>query len=343
MILRIEDTKTQHAATQQVETFVGESPQRSVSDPSNTKRANGSPSKFFFWDGFLDDAIAETLMAPPKSGATRRRQATKPANLPSYFAHLYATPLLTADEELHYFRRYNYLRYRAAQIRDSLGENAGAGRISKPHPTQRLELEEELESVEDAARRTRDLLIESNLRLVVALAKRYSESTTIELDDFVAIGNTALMRSVELFDFRRGLRFSTYAYQAVGRAMLTLLNKNRRYSQTFVSVGEGFAELAEQGHVDTFEAEWEAVEAHESAKMLISDLESRDRFIVMSRFGIDRDHSGQSFSRIAADIGLSTTRTVQLFNRSMKKLRRSAELMGLGDLLEEEVDAASVA
>ncbi|MEM6470022.1 MAG: sigma-70 family RNA polymerase sigma factor [Planctomycetota bacterium] len=314
--------------------------------PPATRRKAAQPSEdsipqgqYFFWEGFLDDAIAEALMAPPKGPANRRKSNAKPSNLPSYFAHLYRTPLLSAKEELHYFRRYNYLRFREASLVEIL-EDMSQGRNGKRLNAARLDVEEELESIRFAIKRCRDLLIESNLRLVVALAKRYSESSIIELDEFVAIGNTALMRSVELFDFRRGLRFSTYAYQAVGRAMLTLLNKNRRYSQTFVSVGEGFSELAEEGHIDSFEAEWEAVEALESARILIEELESRDKFIVMSRFGIDRDHNGQSFSRIAADVGLSTTRTVQLFNRSMKKLQRAAESMGLGDLEDEQLAEA---
>lgn len=295
---------------------------------------------YFFWNGFLSDEVAERLLAPPQVEAQRRRASSKPGDLPSYFAHLYATPLLVAQEEQHYFQRFNYLKFCEATLVDQLEEPPRAAGSRQELAANRLELEEELEGIRSAIERTRNLLVESNLRLVVALAKRYSESTAIELDEFVAIGNTALMRSVELFDFRRGLRFSTYAYQAVGRAMLTLLKKHRRYQQTFASVGEGFAELAEQEHVDSLDAEREAAEALESAKLLISELESRDQFIVKSRFGIERDHNGQSFSRIAKDVGLSTTRTVQLFNRSMEKLRRVAEGLGLTDEV-EQLDAVA--
>ncbi|HLX56672.1 MAG TPA: sigma-70 family RNA polymerase sigma factor [Ktedonobacteraceae bacterium] len=68
------------------------------------------------------------------------------------------------------------------------------------------------------ARRT---LIESNLRLVIAIARRYT-STGVPLIDLIQEGNLGLMRAAEKFDYRRGCHFGTYATwwirQAVSRA-----------------------------------------------------------------------------------------------------------------------------
>lgn len=52
--------------------------------------------------------------------------------------------------------------------------------------------------------------VEANLRLVIAIAKRY-RSSGIPLEDLVQEGNLGLLRAVEGFDWRRGFRFSTYA------------------------------------------------------------------------------------------------------------------------------------
>ena len=64
-------------------------------------------------------------------------------------------------------------------------------------------------------------LIESNLRLVIAIARRYT-STGVPLIDLIQEGNLGLMRAAEKFDYKRGCHFGTYATwwirQAVSRA-----------------------------------------------------------------------------------------------------------------------------
>jgi RNA polymerase primary sigma factor len=69
----------------------------------------------------------------------------------------------------------------------------------------------------------RDRMIRSNLRLVVALAKRYA-NRGLPLPDLIEEGNLGLMRAVEAFDPEQGARFSTYASwwikQAIKRALI---------------------------------------------------------------------------------------------------------------------------
>src|SRR2546423_2830237 len=83
---------------------------------------------------------------------------------------------------------------------------------------------EEIDLAQRAAlgdERARRKLIESNLRLVIAIARRYA-STGVPLIDLIQEGNLALMHAVEKFDYRRGCHFGTYATwwirQAVSRA-----------------------------------------------------------------------------------------------------------------------------
>ncbi len=70
--------------------------------------------------------------------------------------------------------------------------------------------------------RAKGTLVQSNLRLVVAVAKRYAGSG-IALLDLIQEGNIGLIRAVEKFDYRRGFKFSTYATwwirQAIARGI----------------------------------------------------------------------------------------------------------------------------
>jgi RNA polymerase primary sigma factor len=71
-------------------------------------------------------------------------------------------------------------------------------------------------------RRAKDRLIESNMRLVVSIAKAY-RSSGIPFEDLIQEGAIGLMTAAERFDPKRGYRFSTYATQwirqAIGRAV----------------------------------------------------------------------------------------------------------------------------
>ncbi|HLZ63501.1 MAG TPA: sigma-70 family RNA polymerase sigma factor [Ktedonosporobacter sp.] len=81
-----------------------------------------------------------------------------------------------------------------------------------------IDLAQRAAAGDDRARRK---LIESNLRLVIAIARRYT-STGVPLIDLIQEGNLGLMRAAEKFDYQRGCHFGTYATwwirQAVSRA-----------------------------------------------------------------------------------------------------------------------------
>ena len=93
------------------------------------------------------------------------------------------------------------------------------GRIPLLNFEEEIELAKRVENGEDPAKQK---LINSNLRLVVSIAKKYI-GRGLSLLDLIQEGNQGLIRAVEKYDWRRGFKFSTYATwwirQSVTRAI----------------------------------------------------------------------------------------------------------------------------
>ena len=91
-------------------------------------------------------------------------------------------------------------------------------------PEQEVDLARKVQSGDMHAKK---VLIESNLRLVVSIAKKYN-ARGIPLADLIQEGNLGLIRAVEKFDWRKGFRFSTYATWWIRRAIArAIINQGR--------------------------------------------------------------------------------------------------------------------
>lgn len=94
------------------------------------------------------------------------------------------------------------------------------GNIPLLEPSEEIDLAKRMK---EGDREARQRLINSNLRLVVSVAKRYVRSSGMSFLDLIQEGNTGLIKAVEKFEYERGYKFSTYAMwwirQAITRAI----------------------------------------------------------------------------------------------------------------------------
>jgi RNA polymerase sigma factor (sigma-70 family) len=104
-------------------------------------------------------------------------------------------PLLTAEDEIRLAQAYEAGLDARRRLAVAPAQDPGRS---------------ELEAVAERGEWARRTMIESNLRLVVSIARRFWASG-LPLGDLVQEGNLGLLRAVEKFDWRRGVKFSTYA------------------------------------------------------------------------------------------------------------------------------------
>ncbi|WP_371778576.1 RNA polymerase sigma factor [Streptosporangium subroseum] len=122
----------------------------------------------------------------------------------TYLKSIGRRTLLTAAQEVELAKRIEAGLYAEAKLEAQPGLSAA--------------VRDDLEWVAEDGRRAKDHMLEANLRLVVSVAKKYTDRG-MALLDVVQEGNLGLIRAVEKFDYTKGYKFSTYAMWWIRQAI----------------------------------------------------------------------------------------------------------------------------
>ena len=294
------------------------------------------PIEHVFSRSFADPAAGEAILAPlvpddptgtKARGRTMASAIKAPAGSLPYLAALYRFPLLSREQEMHLFRMMNYLKYRAECLRRNL-------RLERPQVGRLDQIRQYLKD----AHQVRDHIAQANLRLVVSIAKTLVDRDN-SLDELISDGHIPLLRAVEIFDFQRGTRFSTYATWAVRNALYRSTPRNRRQSRRFASGNEIALERLcdDRSTVGSAEAHIRRVDVF--IERVLSQLENRDRMIVAHRFGLGGVQRPHRFREIAKKLNVSTERVRQLLTRALSRMHATAVSQSDANELESLCDA----
>jgi RNA polymerase sigma factor (sigma-70 family) len=284
-----------------------------VINEMRARRILGTKLELIDHPTFGDREAAAAILGPmpePPDGKTPRRPKA-PKGLPPYLGSLYEVPLLDRDQEMHLFRKMNFLKHQAQRIR------------AKVDPTRaRTSDLDEIERLQEEALAVKNQIIRSNLRLVVSIAKRHVGPSN-NFFELVSDGNMSLIRAVEKFDFSRGNKFSTYASWAIMKNFARTIPEENYRRDRFVTGHEEMFEAAADNRTDEHEYESALKRMQEAVKGMLGRLDERERKIIVSRFGLG-GVSEQTLEQLGRELGITKERVRQIESRAQDKLRKIA-------------------
>lgn len=198
-----------------------------------------------------------------------------------------------------------------------------------PPPLSKLEEEELIKRLDSGDNSVKSQLTERNLRLVVYIAKKF-ENTGINVEDLISIGTIGLIKSINTFKPDKNIKLATYASRCIENEILMYLRKNANR--------RGEVSIDEPLNVD-----WDGNELllsdilgtdndiicrgledevdRQLLKRALSLLSSREREIMVLRFGLDKTKS-KTQKEVADMMGISQSYISRLEKRIIKRLHR---------------------
>ncbi len=184
-----------------------------------------------------------------------------------------------------------------------------------------------LEKFEAGDANARKILIERNLRLVVHIAKKYSDENS--LNDFISIGAIGLIKGIDTYNFATKKRLSPYVSRCIENEILMALRKNKK-SKNDVSIDDTIG-IDKEGNTlslaDIIPAECVDIADEMQTKAEIKDLKEAidcvlspsERLIIYKRYGIGGTKK-LTQKEIAKSLGISRSYVSRIEKKCLGKL-----------------------
>jgi len=238
--------------------------------------------------------------------------------------------VLSAEQERALFLQFNYARYRGAKLQKQIADGDFTDEQAR-----------ELLRWYELSLRLRDQIAQSNLALVLAMAKRVRHSE-MDFGDLISEGNMALLRAIDKFNVSRGFKFSTYACRAILKAFSRSGMKHSQYRQLFPTDFDPALERSDYQRRKFDEHETDcASEVRRIVMDNTAELTDVEKAVIHHRFAISgpgtEESTALTLEQVGQIVGLTKERVRQIQNKALEKIRKALEASYLdGCALEAE-------
>ena len=205
-----------------------------------------------------------------------------------------------------------------------------AGSQTLPPPLDSKEEEELIKKLtEEDNLKTRQILVERNLRLVVYIAKKF-ENTGIGIEDLISIGTIGLMKGVNTFNAGKNIKLATYASRCIENEILMYLRKNNKIKGE-ISIDEPLNKDCDGNELllsdilgtdpDITSRKLEDEVDKKLLKASILKLNPREKNIMEMRFGF-KTGKEKTQKEVADELGISQSYISRLEKKIIDKMKK---------------------
>ncbi|WP_142414487.1 RNA polymerase sporulation sigma factor SigE [Hathewaya massiliensis] len=208
------------------------------------------------------------------------------------------------------------------------------GNDALPPPLTKGEEEELLNKISEGDEKTKSILIERNLRLVVYIARKF-ENTGVNIEDLISVGTIGLIKAVNTFDPSKMIKLATYASRCIENEILMYLRRNNKIKSEIsfyepLNIDWDGNELLLSDILGTEnDMVYNMIEDEVDKQLLfiaMKKLNEREKEIVILRFGLNGQKE-KTQKEVADMLGISQSYISRLEKRIIKRLKREINKM----------------